>query len=129
MSFGNPKEFDPMRTTMRADLTAAVKARAKAAIAALRSALAAIENAEAVPVDESTKSTTGTSQVVGATAFGDGAAEAERRELTDAEVAAIVANEVTERTTAADEYARLGRDDQATRLRAEADVLSRYLKG
>ena len=69
-----------MRTTMRADLTAAV--RDKAAITALRSAFAA-----------------------------------------------IVANEVTERTTAADEYARLGRDDQSERLRAEADVLNRYLAG
>lgn len=116
-----------MRTTMRADLILAVKARDKAATAALRSALAAIENAEAIPVDESTKSTTGTAQVVGATAFGDGAAEAERRELTDAEVAAIVANEVADRITAAGEYARLGRDDQAARLRAEADVLATYL--
>ncbi|MBM7786113.1 GatB/YqeY domain-containing protein [Tenggerimyces flavus] len=114
-----------MRTTMRADLTVAVKARDKPAIAALRSALAAIENAEAVPVDESSTNLTGTAQVVGATAFG--AAEAERRELTEDEVAAIVANEVSERTNAADEYVRLGRDDQAERLRAEAEVLNHYL--
>lgn len=113
-----------MRTTMRADLTAAVKVRDKPAIAALRSALAAIENAEAVPLDESTD-LSGTAQIVGGTPFGS--AEAERRSLTEDEVAAIVAREVSERTSAAAEYVRLGRDDQAARLRAEAEVLSRYL--
>jgi uncharacterized protein YqeY len=57
----------------------------------------------------------------------DTAAEAARRDLTDADVRAIVENEVRERTAAVGEYDRLSRPDQAARLRAEAEVLSRYL--
>lgn len=42
---------------------------------------------------------------------------------------AILSVEVSDRTTAAEEYERLGRVDQAERLRAEAAALSRYLAG
>jgi uncharacterized protein YqeY len=106
-----------MRARMRADLTAAVKARVPVAIAALRSALAAIENAEAVPLESPT--------VVGA--IGVGAAEAERRQLSEEDVRAIVDHERRDRLTAAQEYERLGRNEVATRLRAEAAVLETYL--
>lgn len=47
--------------------------------------------------------------------------------LTEHDVRAIVEAEVHERSTSAREYERLGREDAALRLRAEADVLDRYL--
>jgi uncharacterized protein YqeY len=115
-----------MRDNLRSDLTAALKARDRVAVAALRSALAAIDNAEAVPVDNLPGSVASSEHVAGA-AVGLGAAEAERRHLTDADLRSIVENEVLERSVAAGEYERLGRDDAAERLRAEAEVLSRHL--
>jgi len=115
-----------MRTTLRRDLTAALKARDRVAVAALRSAIAALENAEAVPTDQAIDTAAGTDRVAGAP-VGLGVTEADRRDLTESDERSILAAEVRERTTAAEEYEQLGRTDQATRLRAEADVLRRYL--
>lgn len=115
-----------MRASLRAGLKTALKNRDRVATTALRSALAAIDNAEAVPVDQ-LSTATGTEHVVGA-ALGVGASEAQRGELTEADVRAIVENEVLERTTAADEYETLGRTEAAERLRAEADVLRQHLE-
>jgi uncharacterized protein len=116
-----------MRTRLRDDLTAALKAGNRVAVTALRSTLAAIDNAEAVPVDHPLDGVTGNEHVAGA-ATGLGAAEAERRHLTEADVRSIVESEVRERSAAAEEYERLDRTDLAERLRAEAQVLSRYLR-
>jgi hypothetical protein len=113
-----------MRDTLRADLTTAIKARDRIAIAALRSAMSAIDNAEAVPV--LSEPAAGSEHVAGAVA-GLGAAEAERRQLTDDDVRSIIETELGERSVAATEYERLDRTDDAERLRAEAAVLSRYL--
>ena len=101
---------------MRSDLTAAMKARDKPAIAALRSTLAAIDNAEAVdaaqvppaaagqPASEEIPPAgrgrpAGEGAIAGA-ALGVGAAEVERRALTAAETEAIVRREVAERQRA-----------------------------
>ncbi|EHR62573.1 GatB/YqeY domain-containing protein [Saccharomonospora cyanea] len=116
-----------MRADLRQDLTAALKTRDRVAIAALRSALGAIDNAEAVPVDSAQATGTDSEHVAGA-ASGVGAAETRRRDLTEAELRSIVENEVRQRTAAADEYERLGRVEAAERLRAEAEVLNRHLK-
>ncbi|MGW4489070.1 GatB/YqeY domain-containing protein [Amycolatopsis sp. NPDC004368] len=115
-----------MRASLRAGLKTALKNRDRVATTALRAALAAIDNAEAVPVDQPLSTASGTEHVVGA-ALGVGAAEAARRELSDADVRAIVENEVVERATAAAEYAGLGRAEAAERLQAEAEVLTSYL--
>lgn len=110
---------------MRRDLTAALKNRDKVAAAALRSALAAVDNAEAAGADRAAPAED--SEHVAGAALGLGAAEAQRRVLTESDVHAIVAREVSERSASAQEYARLGRDDAADRLRAEAEILGRYL--
>ncbi|GIL31523.1 hypothetical protein NUM_67770 [Actinocatenispora comari] len=110
---------------MRRDLTTALKARDRVAVSALRSALAAIDNAEAVPAPDARMSS---SEHVAGAAVGVGSAEAARRELTPDDLHAIVAAEVAERVDAATGYARSGRQDAADRLRAEADVLRRYLR-
>lgn len=116
-----------MRTELSDGLKAALKNRDRVAIAALRSALSAIDNAEAVPVEDRAGPGAVSEHVAGAAA-GLGAAEAERRVLGEADVRSIVEGEVRERSTAAAEYERLGRDDVAEKLRAEAEVLNRYLR-
>lgn len=115
-----------MRSTMRQDLTAALKARDRVAITALRSALAAIDNAEASPAEQPSSGLAENEHVAGA-AVGLGAAEGRPRDLAEADVRAIVEQEVHERSYAANGYAHNGRDDLAQRLRSEAEVLSRYL--
>ncbi|MFI9584043.1 GatB/YqeY domain-containing protein [Streptomyces sp. NPDC052236] len=116
-----------MRASLRDDLKAALKARERVAITALRSALAAIDNAEAVPADYPIDRLPGNDHIAGAAA-GVGAAEAERRHLTEADLRSIVENEIRERSLAAQEYEQLGRNDLAERLRAEAEVLRPYLR-
>ncbi|HET7414863.1 MAG TPA: GatB/YqeY domain-containing protein [Arthrobacter sp.] len=114
-----------MRENMRHDLKTAMKARDQTAVAALRSALAAIDNAEAVQIDHAAMEH-GSGGVAGS-AVGLGAAEAERRELAAADIQAIMETEVNDRIAAANEYEQAGRRDAGGKLRAEADVLRGYL--
>ncbi|SFP06539.1 hypothetical protein SAMN05421810_101854 [Amycolatopsis arida] len=112
-----------MRESLRDDLRVALRSRDRVAITALRSALAAIDNAEAIPLDGPVA---GSEHVAGA-AVGLGSAEAERRLLTEEDLRSILEQEIRERRVAAAEYERHGRDDRAQRLRAEADILSQHL--
>jgi uncharacterized protein YqeY len=105
---------------LRQDLKQAMKDRDRPAVAALRQTLAAIANAEA-PALPDTQGTLPTEPVLGR------ANEVDRRALTDADVARIVAAELAERERAADEYARLDRPDEAAAVTAEATILRRYL--
>jgi uncharacterized protein YqeY len=116
----------PLRDRLRAALPPAMKARDRDAVAALRSALAAIENAEAVAPPAPAPLRDGV--IPGATA-GLGSGEAVRVDLSEDRVAAIVRGEVDERRSAAADYARAGQDDRAARLTAEADVLAAHLGG
>ena len=90
-----------MKARLRADLTAAMKARDPLTTGTLRMALAAVTTAE----------------VAGTTA----------KELTDQEVTAVLAKEVRKRAEAAEALAGAGRDELADKERAEAAVLSAYL--
>jgi len=98
------------------------------AVRPLRSALAAIGNAEAVepgapaPAGPGSPVDPGSPHVAGAVA-GLGAAEAERRRLSAAEIERIVRAEASEREGAACDYERAGHADRAGRLRREAQVL------
>jgi uncharacterized protein YqeY len=130
-----------MRASLRVDLTAAIKSRDRVAVTALRSALAAIDNAESVPAEHSPGASTSTGtggtgtggtggtggQHIAGAVSGLGATEAERRHLTEADLRAILETEITDRATAAANYEQLGRADQATQLHAEAQILRRYL--
>ena len=108
--------------TLRRALTTALKSRDAVAVSALRSALAAIENAGAV--DAAQAPLPGSGPIAGAVA-GLGASEVERRPV---DVRAVVTAEVEQRHAAAREYAELGRPDRAERLRAEAEVLAAHLR-
>jgi hypothetical protein len=121
-----------MRQRLRAALKVAMKGRDAAAVNALRTALAAIDNAEAVAVPApATGAPAATAPlvegVIAGAAAGVGATEAARRELTEDEVVAIVAAEVAERRAAADEYRTAGQFGRAARLTAEADALAAHL--
>jgi uncharacterized protein YqeY len=105
-----------LRDQLKASLQSAIKSRDRIAIAALRSALSAIDNAEAVEGPRDYRPV-----------LGVGAGEAQRRVLTVDAVREVLRTEIAERARAADEYERLGRPDEASRLRAEAAVLEHHL--
>lgn len=83
------------------DLTAAMKARDATATATLRSVLAAIRNARVAAGQE-----------------GD---------LTDDQTVDLLTREAKKRTEAAEAYDGAGREEQATKERAELEVIRRYL--
>lgn len=110
-----------LRERLRAALKPAMRARDRSAISALRSALGAIDNAEAIDAAEVKAGALEDSAV------GLGAAEARRRDLTEADIADIVRREIGERRDAAAEYDRLGATDRRDSLTAEADTLAALL--
>jgi len=112
-----------MRGQLRRDLGAAIKVRDTAAVSALRSALAAIENAEALDGALAASPGDGHPHVAGSV-VGVGAADVERRVLADGEMEAIVRAELTERLSVAVQYERLGHREVVDRLRSEAAVSS-----
>jgi len=109
----------PLRQRLRAALGVAMKAGDRVAVAALRSGLSAIENAEAVDRGEDADRGLAIEQI----AIGVGATEAERRVLTEADSERIVRGEIDEREAAARDYDLAGRPERAERLRGEAQVL------
>ncbi|MFD6389428.1 GatB/YqeY domain-containing protein [Nocardia sp. NPDC060259] len=110
-----------LRERLRAALKPAMRARDRSAISALRSALGAIDNAESIDAADVKAGALEDSAV------GLGAAEAHRRDLTEADIADIVRREISERRDAAAEYGRLGATDRRDSLTAEADTLAALL--
>jgi hypothetical protein len=109
---------------MRRDLTAALKAREPDAVAALRTAIAAIDNAEAVAAPDTSPAGAG-GRIAGAR-DGVGSTEATRRTLGVDQVRAILRDQIDEATREADRYDALGQDGAAQRLRRQARVLAAY---
>ena len=100
-----------LQQRLQAALPVAMRARDQPAVRALRSALAAIENAAAV--EES--------------AYGPGVTEVPRREQDEAEFERIVRAEIDERLAAADAYEKWGQAGEAERKRAEARALQTHV--
>ena len=90
-----------LKDRLRADLTAAMKARDEVRTRTLRMALTSVSKEE----------------VAGASA----------RELTDDEVVKVLTREAKRRREAADAFAAAGRDEQAAAERAEGVILDGYL--
>jgi len=109
-----------MRAKLRADLLLALRGRRTVETATLRTLIAAIDNAEAIPIDNPHDR-----YVV--RQFGDGTTEAPRRQLSDEAVRAILDRERVNRWHAADAMERGGHKERASLLRAEADIVTRYL--
>ncbi len=90
-----------LKDRLRRDLTAGMKAHDEVTVATLRLALAAVTTEEVA---------------------GDAA-----RELTDAEVLRVLTRESRKRREAAEAFTAAGREELASRERAECQVLARYL--
>jgi uncharacterized protein YqeY len=105
---------------LRADLRTAMRERKTAEVTALRELIAAIDNAQAVPVGDRHSTCV-------FHAFGDGASEVPRRVLGKEELRGVVETEIRSRSDAADDYRRLGHGDKAQDLSHGAQILGRYL--
>lgn len=100
-----------------------MRARDKTAVSALRATLAALDNAEAVPVDEADMR----GLALEHSPVGVGVTEAARRELSECDVADIVRAEATERLDVAVQLTAPAHADRVAQLHAEAAVLLRFL--
>lgn len=90
-----------LKSQLRTDMTAAMKAKDSLRLATLRMLLAAVQNAE----------------VSGAQA----------RDLSDAEVIAVLAKESKKRNESAEVYTQAGRGELAANEHAEARIIEEYL--
>jgi len=117
-----------VRDRLRAALPAALKARDADTVAALRTALAAIDNAEAVDPHEVGRRPA-LDPRLGSASGNLAAGEAPPLELSEREMIRIVEREIAEHEGAAREYEHAGRDERALALRRQADVLASILDG
>lgn len=109
-----------VRVALRTHLMAAIRGRDSVGVAALRSALSALDNATAVPVE----------QPVDAMAIaGAGETEAPRRELSGEETDQIMADEIADRRAQAEVFDAVHRDTEAAAARYQADLLQRTVFG
>lgn len=107
-----------LRERMQADLVLAIKAGDRTRVSVLRTALAALANAEAVvdPHQSSTPAAFGTTEVP-------------RRELDEAEVRRVLTEELDELRSTGDELRRRQRSTDADDLDAKRAILATYLDG
>jgi len=112
---------DDLRVGLRHRLRAAVRDHDRIAIAALREAIAALDNAEAVPIDTGLNAQAG--QYIAGGVVGLGAREAERRTLDVAAQQTIVTTIIDARLAAANTYEEHGQTARAAALRSGAETL------
>ena len=115
--------MDSLRERLRAALKTAMKARDRDTVSALRSTLAAIDNAEAVDASAMAPGALAIEQ----SPVGVGVAEVERRNLTEDQVAEIVRTEIADREAAARDYDRRGSTEHAELLRTQARAIAALL--
>src|SRR4051812_7910150 len=101
---------------MQDDLRVAMKARERVRMSVLRATLGAIANAEAVPSDARPN------------VSGDETTEVNRRELTEADVVAVITRERTELEADAALYRTRGDTEPLADLEARIAVLDHYLR-
>lgn len=114
------------KALLRVKLREALGARQHHVIAVLRETLAAIENAEAPPVPNTTKHADGP---IAGSLGGLRAGEVPRLELSPTAVAAIIDREIRERREAADAYAKLGRPEEVAKLTLQVEMLDALKAG
>lgn len=106
------------RAQIKKDLIEAMRVRATARVAALRTLLGAIDNAGAVPAGESSP--------YGLPVVGP-AQDVPRQQLGEEEIQTIIQAEADDYAAAIAEYERLGQHESAADLRARLDALQDYL--
>lgn len=109
-----------MKTRLRADLLAAMKAKRMADVPVLRALIAAVDNAEAPPAREGQPGVLNDD-------FLSGSAEVRRMVLSQDDVRAVIDADAREREQAAAQFDSLGKSDMAETLRAGAELARRYL--
>lgn len=119
-----PGGADDIRMAMRHDLVVALKARDTETVTALRTAIAAIDNAEAVDTSALPASAPD-GPVAGATA-GLGSSEVARRALTTADGRSVVSAVIAEYLDEAERYESADHGESAAVLRRQAEVLRGY---
>ena len=105
-----------LKDRLRADLKAAMQARATGEVRLLRTLIAAVDNAEAMPIDAFEERIRRRESV----------GEVSRRDLDAAGLDAVLAAESESRLAAAEDYERSGRTEDAAGLRDEAELIARY---
>jgi uncharacterized protein len=110
-----------MKSRLRADLGAAMKAGRKHEVALIRELIAAIDNAEAAP---------GRTERVSLVRhdFHSGSAEVARLVLSKEQVRNLLLTEIEKREQAAAEFGRVGEAEGADALRTEALLAKRYVE-
>jgi len=114
-----------LRAALRQDHTAALPARDAEALAALRTAVAAIDNAEAVATTDTQRPVT--SPDIAAASSGVGSTEAVRQSLSGGPIRDLVREQITEYAREADRYDALGQPAAAQRLRHRARILAAHV--
>jgi len=117
---------DELRVRLRDALRAAMKERNKPAVAAFRTALGVIDNAEAADVSQAPAAEAG--HIAGGRA-GLGAGEVPREHRTDDELVALLGAELARWAATAADYERAGRATEAADLRSEITALDAVLNG
>lgn len=115
-----------LRARLRNDLKTAMKARAGVDVAAIRSLLAALDDAQAVPAPAHVPASSLVGEQVAGASVGVGSTDVARLELTDAEIALVVDGQIEERRAAATTFDAVDQPGAAERLRAEARVIEGY---
>jgi hypothetical protein len=113
------------RDRLRQGLMSARKARDTPRVVALRSALSAIDNAEAPAV---TPVAAYAGRPFAQSVPGLGATEVARLELSDTEIRLLIESDIDERLSAADQFVAAGYHVRAADLRSQAAVLVQTLK-
>jgi len=111
-----------LKERLRADLVVAMRAQAKDELRLLRTLVAAIDNAEAVP----TATEGAVTPPTGTRAFGDPSGEVPRREIDPAALEALLRSEADARLAAAAFCEAHGHEAEAARLRREVELIARY---
>jgi uncharacterized protein len=115
---------DEWRARLRTALFTARKDRETARVSALRSALSAIDNAE---TPDGVQLAAPSSGKIAGGVVGVGAAEVERRQLSDTQIRELLRAEIEERLSAAEEFNAGGHAERAATLLTEAAELNSLL--
>ncbi|WP_141589781.1 MULTISPECIES: GatB/YqeY domain-containing protein [unclassified Myxococcus] len=114
------RTVDEWKAVLRAALKEAMRSRSSQASAVLRELLAAIDNAEA---PDMRVAPTAVGDVFAGSAGGLGHGEVSRLALTPEAVQAVIDRELQERRDAVALYEKLGKQDEASAVKAQLDVL------
>ena len=105
-----------LKERLRVDLKAAMRERERDKVGVIRTLVAAVDNAEAVPIEGMADRLRAREEI----------GEVARRELDTMALDTVLAKEIDSRLTAAADYESHGRADDAARLRSEAELIARY---